>query len=294
MASTLDARWYRAFIAPAMVLLIGITFGPFLYSIYLSLHTWTLTTPGGPMFIGMANYLRLVTDRRFWYALGVTVRMLTICLAIQVPLGTGIALLLNIGDRKVLRTLFLLPMMLTPIVAALMWQMMLNNEYGSVRHMLNLIGVQDVPIWLGEPRTAPATLVLVDSWQWTPMVVLFVLAGLNTVPQHYYEAARIEGARADQMFVRIVLPVLKPVLILVTILRGMDVIKMFDIIFVLTKGGPGASTETMTYYTYRLGFGMFDMGYAATLSLVILFIGMFLSSRAIGFLRRGLDAGGDS
>lgn len=293
MISKSEKQWYLVFLLPALAVLILITFGPFLYSIWLSFHQWRLATRGGPQFVGLQNYLRMLRDMRFFGAMHITAIMLVLCLAVQIPLGFTLALLLYSEGpaRKLLRTLILLPMMITPIVAALMWQMMLNNEYGSARHILNVIGIQNVPIWLGEPTTALATLVVVDTWQWAPMVVLFVLAGLNSLPNHYFEAAQLEGARIHQTILMIIFPVLKPVITLVAILRGIDVIRMFDVIFVLTRGGPGTSTETITFYTYRQAFGFFDMGYAATLSLMILIISIILSSKAIQFLRNGIASG---
>jgi multiple sugar transport system permease protein len=278
-----DARWYLAFLLPALLMLVGITFGPFLYSIYLSFHSWTLTRPGPPTFVGFANYARMFNDGLFFGSVWTTAKMLLFCLAIQVPIGFGMALLLNRPHplMQPIRTLILLPMMVTPIVAALMWQMMFNNEYGPVRFFLNGIGIQNVPIWLGDPSTALAAIVIVDSWQWTPMIMLFVLAGLQTIPSEYYEIAELEGAASLQILRNIIIPFVQPILVVVVLLRSIDIIKLFDVIFVLTRGGPGTATETMTYFAYRRGFAEFDMGYAATLALFILALVIFASTQAI-------------
>ena len=283
-----DARWYFVFLFPALLLLVGITFGPFLYSIYLSFHSWTLTRPGAPSFVGFDNYVRMFNDGLFFRSIATTAHILILCLAVQLPIGFFMALLLNRPHPLIqpIRTLLLLPMMVTPIVAALMWQMMFNNEYGPVRFFLNALGVERVPIWLGDPNTALYAIVIVDSWQWTPMFMLFILAGLQTIPNEYYEIAALEGASPLQVFRHVIIPFVRPLLLVVVLLRGIDVIKLFDIIFVLTRGGPGSATETMTYYAYRRGFAEFDMGYAATLALFILVLAIVTSTQAIRLFGR--------
>ncbi len=283
-----DVRWYLAFLTPALILLVGITFGPFLYSIYLSFHSWTLTRPGGPAFVGFENYVRMFNDRLFFGSIATTAHLLLLCLAVQLPIGFFMAMLLNRPHPLIqpIRTLLLLPMMVTPIVAALMWQMMFNNEYGPVRFFLNALGIERVPIWLGDPSTALYAIVIVDSWQWAPMFMLFILAGLQTIPNEYYEIAALEGASPVQVFRHIIIPFVQPILLVVVLLRGIDVIKLFDVIFVLTRGGPGTATETMTYYAYRRGFAEFDMGYAATLALFILVLVIVTSTQAIRLFGR--------
>lgn len=287
-AAEAERRWYLFFLLPALALLVSITLGPFLYSVYVSLHEWSLRTAEGLTFIGFRNYVDLFKDPQFRNSILVTGSFWVLGLLIQLPVGFAIALLLNreMKVMRVLRTVILLPMMVTPIVVALMWQMMLNNEYGAVRHLLNLVGFQSVPIWLGDPRTSLLTLVVIDSWQWTPMVVLFSLAGLRTLPSDHTEAALIEGARLSHMLRYVILPWISQVLLVVVVLRTMDIIKLFDKIYVMTKGGPGTSTETMTYYAYRQGFGEFNMGYASALSVIILILVILISTRAIKLFRK--------
>lgn len=270
---------YRLFLVPALVYLVSLTLFPFLYSIYISLHSWTLTRIGPPEWCGLHNYARLLGDSQFHTAIVNTLLFLFGGLSLQLIIGFVIALLLHHEGRiyNFLRSVFLLPMMITPIAAALMWQMLYNNEYGAIRDILTRIGFTRVPIWLGDPRTALPAVMAVDAWQWTPMVVLFCLAGLNAIPPSFFEVARVEGGSLLQTIRYVVFPALKPVLLVITLLRGMDIFKIFDLIFMLTKGGPGTSTETMAYYTYRQGFAFFDMGYASALSIVILLIVTFLS-----------------
>jgi multiple sugar transport system permease protein len=282
-----EERWYALFLAPTLILLLGITFGPFLYSLYLSLTSYSLTKPGGPKFIGLQNYLTLFQNGQFQSAVLITVLMLALSLTLQLTLGVTVALLLNREGRWVnlMRSLLLLPMMITPIVAALMWQLMLNNEYGVVRYLFGLVGIASPPVWLGDPRTALLTLVVIDSWQWTPMVILFVAAALKAVPNDYIEVARIEGASYLQIVWRILLPLLRPTLVVVALLRGIDVIKLFDPIYVLTQGGPGNATETVTFHAYRTGFAFFNMGYAATMAIIIMIAVTMISSRVLQLFR---------
>jgi len=283
-----ERRWYLIFLLPALVLLVSITLGPFLFSVFVSLHDWSLRSADGMSFIGFGNYVRLFGDSQFRNSILVTGLFWVLGLLIQIPIGFAIAMLLNreMKVMRVFRTVILLPMMVTPIVVALMWQMMLNNEYGAVRHLLLLVGFESVPIWLGDPRTSLLTLVFIDSWQWTPMVVLFSLAGLRTLPSDHTEAALIEGARLRHLLRYVILPWVSQVMLVVVVLRTMDIIKLFDKIYVMTKGGPGTSTETMTYFAYRKGFGEFDMGYASALSIVILVMVILISTRAIKLFRR--------
>lgn len=282
-----DKRWYLSLLLPGVILLVAITFGPFLYTVFVSLHEHRLVRPGEIEFIGFGNYTALALIPRFRNSILVTAQFWIFGLLLQIPVGVVVALLLNRDNRvmKTYRSIVLLPMMITPIVIALMWQMMLNHDIGALRHVLNMLGADNVPIWLSGTRTAPMTLIVIDSWQWTPMVVLFALAGLRTLPNEHIEAAKVEGASDFRVIVSVMIPWLRKVLLVVIVLRTMEIFKLFETVYVMTKGGPGVATETITYFTYRTGFSQFNMGLASAAAVVILIIVITVSTLLIRVLQ---------
>jgi multiple sugar transport system permease protein len=190
---------------------------------------------------------------------------------VQLLLGMGIALLLQrqVIARGLLRTALLLPMMTTPVVVGLIWRFMYNPTQGILNYLLGQVGLP-TPNWLGSLQTGFIAVMIADIWEWTPFMVLILLAALQTLPQEPFEAAAIDGASAWQAFLHITLPLLRPTIVVAVLIRAIDSFKTFDLVYVLTNGGPGTSTETLSFYTYKWGFKFFQMGYASALSFVML------------------------
>lgn len=241
-----------------------------------------------PRFAGLGNYVALVGDSLFHKSMLNTLLFLLIALPVEIILGFIIAMLLNRDGKffKALRVPFLLPMTITPIVAALVWQMLYHNEYGALRYFLGLLGCTKIPVWLGDTKTALPCVAVVDIWQWTPFVMLLFLSSLQAIPEDYYEVAHIEGASSWQVTTKVTIPCLRPAFLVAVLFRTIDIVKLFDIIYTLTKGGPSNTTETMSYHIYRQGFGFFRMGYASALSLVVLIIVTIICQWLLKRLRR--------
>lgn len=263
---------FRLFLLPLLALLLLLTIYPTGYALVTSLTSLELTRPRDPVrFVGLVNYQEMLGSQHFWVTLQNTVILVGGAVSLQFLLGFGLALLLDRPGRAVgiVRTLFLLPTMITPIVGALTWFLLYNPTYGVINHVLRAVGIP-APVWLGDPRLAKLSIILVDVWQWTPFVMLLLLAGLAGIPGELYEAARVEGAAWWQILRYIIVPVLRPLIGVILIFRTMDAFKIFDKIYFLTDGGPGIATESVVFHTYRQGFGFFRMGYASALSVMIL------------------------
>lgn len=257
---------------PTVIVLFLLTIYPTIYSFTLSLNEWNMSNRNAVWeFVGLGNYAKILQDARFWNAAQVTGTYMFGTIATQLVLGLGIALLLQ---RQVLaaglvRTALLLPMMTTPVVVGLIWRFMFNPTQGVVNYLLGLLGIPG-PNWLGSLQTGLLSVMIADIWEWTPFMVLILLAALQTLPQEPYEAAAIDGASAWQAFLHITIPLLRPTIVVAVLLRAIDSFKTFDLVYVMTNGGPGTSTETLSFYTYKWGFKFFQMGYASALSFVML------------------------
>src|SRR6185503_18673060 len=200
-------------------------------------------------------------------------------------IGLALALLLNsqMRGRAVFRSLLLLPMMLPPVVVGVVWRLMLTSNFGAVNGTLKTFGIQtDALTWTASPKLAMASVIVADVWQWTPFVFLILLAGLQAIPQEPYEAALIDGSTAWQTFRHVTLPLLKPAILIALLLRTMDLLRVFDQIFILTEGGPGFATETVSLYIYRTAFRFSNFGYAAAMSFVLLLLTNIVS---VGYIR---------
>ena len=268
-------------LAPTVAVLLALTIYPLTYSIRISLQgesgSWTLQ-----------NFTRLVSDHFFLSALAHTLVYAAIALTAEFLIGLGLALLLNgqMRGRSIFRSLLLLPMMLPAVVVGVVWRLMLNSNFGAVNGTLKAIGINtDALTWTASTKLAMASVIAADVWQWTPFMFLILLAGLQAIPQEPYEAALIDGASAWQTFCHVTLPLLKPAILIALLLRTMDLLRVFDQIFILTEGGPGFATETVSLYIYRTAFRFANFGYAAAMSFVLLLITNVISVGYIRFLR---------
>lgn len=276
-----------AFIGPSIFALLAIGIVPLLYALWTSLHYFNLTKLKNVEFIGLENYATVMTDGAFWEAMTRTFTLLIIALPIQIILGLGIALLLHQSGMGFLRTLtrlsLVLPMATTYAVVGLLGQVMFNIKYGVINQLLGFIGFDPVN-WIGDPFNAFVVIVFWDIWQWTPFVALVLLAGLTTVPSEIEEAAKLETKRWTTVLRYIQLPYLLPGLTAVLILRTADTLKLFDMVFTLTRGGPGSSTELISLMIQRVGFRGFDQGLASAQAIILLIITIVLSQLYIRFL----------
>jgi multiple sugar transport system permease protein len=257
----------RAFILPAVIILLLLTIFPFLFSLFLSFGKVSFLGGLKIHFAGLKNWLRLFGDERFYNALSNTILIAVIAVAIEYILGLGLAWLLNRGVKgsTFFRVLFFLPMMLAPIAVGYMWRMMFNPTRGPIDHVLSLLGFPAVA-WLTEPKIVLYSIILTDIWHWTPFMILILFAGLQSIPPALLEAARVDGASGWRLFREIIFPLLIPASIAAILLRTVEVFKIIDKIYILTGGGPGIYSESMTLFGYSLGLRAFDLAYGATIA----------------------------
>ncbi|HEX8174864.1 MAG TPA: sugar ABC transporter permease [Pyrinomonadaceae bacterium] len=270
-------------LAPTMLVLLALSIYPLVYAVRVSLQT------GASARWSLDNFTRLFSDAFFQSALLHTLVYALMALTCELLLGLGLALLLNheMRARSLFRAALLVPMMLPPVVVGVVWRLALNPNFGAVNGTLKSLGVNTESLtWTASPRLAFLSVVAVDVWQWTPFVFLILLAGLQAIPQEPYEAARMDGSSAWQTFRFITLPLLKPAILIVLLLRTMDLLRVFDQIFILTEGGPGFATETVSLYIYRAAFRFGNFGYAAAMSFVLLVITNAISLVYIRLLQK--------
>ena len=270
-------------IAPAVGLLLALSIYPLIYSIQVS-----FTSEGGGFTV--AHYARLFQDRLFSTACWQTAIYLSVALLVEFLLGLGLALLVDslAHGRGVFRAGLLAPMLLPPVVAAVIWRLIYNPQFGVLNGTLRAAGISTARLtWTSGESSAMVSVLLVDIWEWTPFLFLLLSAGLQAIPQEPYEAARIDGASTWQVFCDVTLPLLKPTLVLALLLRAMDLARIFDQIFILTQGGPGFATETVSLHIYRTAFRFFNFGYAAAMSFVTLALTTLFARALLRVMRVG-------
>ena len=276
------------FTLPAVAVVFVLMVFPVFYTVYMSLHSWFASSLTVPEFIGLQNFKRAFTqDERFRNAIWLTLYFTVLATLLQLVLGVALALLLNrpFRGKGFFRSIFLMPMVATPVAIALVWMMMYNPTLGVMNYLVGLVGLGPYK-WVSDVRFVIPALAVVDTWEWTPLITLITLAGLATLPLEPYESALIDGATPAQMFWRITLPLLRPTIIVALLFRSIDCLKTFDIIYVMTAGGPGFASETLNVYTFQVGLFYFHIGYACSL-LVILFALVLGVSLILIKVRRG-------
>ena len=244
---------------------------PFGYNIYQSLFHYSMLTDTSK-FVGMGNYTGLMTNPQFLNSMKISGIIVVLALAIETVLGLLIAMALNqkFKGRTVARILLILPLGTIPVINGYMFNLLFFPEASVIDHILNTLGIISGHLpWLREPGLARTVIVLMDVWQWTPFMVLIILAGLSSIPESNYELARLDNMSSWKIFWRITLPKLKFPLVLAMLIRLMDLIKFFDGVFSMTKGGPQSATETASFYIYRVGFSTFNIGFASAASVTI-------------------------
>lgn len=275
------------YIAPAFIALGVVLVYPLGYSLWLSVHQWTMRTfRQGVPYVGFDNYSTLFSSPDFLNSIRITFTFVFLAISIEFVFGMALALLLNheIKGRGIFRSLILLPMMCTNVVIGLTWRLLLNYQYGLVNYYLGVLGFAPIE-WLSSPKVAMASVVLVDVWNTTSFVALMLLAGLQSLPEEPYEAARIDGASGLQTFFYLTLPLLRPIILVALLWRFIDTFRIFDVIYLLTAGGPARVTETVSIYVYRYGFQSFNLGIASAASFIMLLIMLLVAgilARSIG------------
>jgi multiple sugar transport system permease protein len=277
-------RNYLPFAYPALAITAAVIVFPWLFTLYMSVHEWKIGSE--PEFVGFANYLKLATDRRFLESIGHTLYFTLLAVVLPIILGTYAALIFNerFPLRGLCRAIFILPMMATPVAIALVWKMMFHPQLGVLNYILSLFGLPP-SLWHTSPETVIPTLVMVEIWHWTPLVMLIVLGGLAAAPTEPYESARLDGANVWQMFRYITLPLIMPFIVLATVIRTIDALKAFDTIFVISEGGPGTASETLNIYLYLQAFSFYNMGYASAV-VVIFFVLIIVLAMLLLWLRQ--------
>jgi len=283
-------RWFGWWmIAPSLAMLAANSIFPLVYALSVAFQSYQILIPVPHRFIGLRNFEKIFSDGLFWSSLGVTAWFITGVLLLQFPIGFGIAVLLQRLRRHqdLLVTLLLIPTIISTSVAGFQWVQLFNYQFGPINYLLGLLHLPQ-PTWTADPSLALPCLIFVDFWQWTPFMTLLLFAGLRSLPGSVIDAARIDGSTGWQLVWRVYLPLLRPVIGVAVILRVLMTFKLFDVIYVLTAGGPGTITENLAFFTYVQGFRYFDMGYAAALSILQLIVVTILAKLLIRLTRRTL------
>ena len=280
------ARQYWPFIVPAGLVVFAVILFPWIFTLYMSVHDWHIG--GDRTFVGLHNYARMLTDERFLYAAVRTLYFTAASVVLPVILGVAAAVCFhrNFPGRGIARTIFIMPMMATPVAIALVWTMMFHPQLGVLNYLLTSMGLPP-SAWVYESSTVIPTLVMVETWQWTPLVMLIVLGGLASLPTDPYEAAVLDGANMWQIFWHVTLPLVWPFIMVAAVIRGIDALKAFDTIFVISNGGPGTSSETLNILLYLQAFSFYDMGYASAIVVVFFVLIMMVTMLMLYFRQKG-------
>ncbi|MDB5827744.1 MAG: binding-protein-dependent transport system inner rane component [Variovorax sp.] len=261
-------RQLTAMSLPAVIFTVALIAFPFAYTLWMSLHDFTFG--GASMMNYGKNYLLMLGDAEFWNGLKITLILYVLSLVLQLVLGTYVAILLHTSKKLsgIVRTLMISPFVLPPVVVGMMWLVVLDPSIGAANWILQSVGLPKSD-WLASPMWVIPTVAFIDTWQWTPYVALIVLGGLQSLPPNVYEAAQIDGASRWKTFWRITLPLLMPTIVTAAILRSVDLLRFFDIIYITTQGGPGNASNTLNIYGFRKGFEFFEIGYASALMVTL-------------------------
>lgn len=271
----------RGPLLPALIFMVIVTQIPFLLTLYYSTLSWNLVRPGSRQFVGLNNYLAVIQDSQFWSVAWNTVLLIVGVVIISAFLGLLFALLLDraFPGRGVVRTLLITPFLITPVAAALIWKTtILDPNNGILNWLLSLVGIGPVD-WIGQ---FPLAMVMVELvWQWTPFMMLLILAGLTSMPRDQLEAGRVDGATGFQLFRELTLPHLRRFIELGVVLGAIYLVNTFDAIYMMTQGGPGVASANLPFYIYQRAFLGFDMGQAAAMGVVVVIFTMVIASFAL-------------
>jgi multiple sugar transport system permease protein len=267
---------YMRFVVPALIVILAVIVFPWFFTIWMSVHDWQITQT--QTYTGLENYLNLLSDQRFLESIVHTLYFTVLAVVLPVIFGVFSAVIFHqrFPWRGVLRAIFIMPMMATPVAVALVWTMMFHPQLGVLNYLLTSIGIPE-QLWVYDQATVIPSLVMVEVWHWTPLVMLIVLGGLAALPTEPYESALIDGASQWQMFWHITLPLVMPFIMVAIIIRTIDALKAFDTIFVITQGGPGTASETINIYLYLQAFSFYNIGHASAVVVVFFVLIVILS-----------------
>ncbi|MFN8594191.1 MAG: sugar ABC transporter permease [Thermomicrobiales bacterium] len=283
-------RFVLLMLTPATLLLLVLTLYPFLASFWYSLTDYSLLEPNDRDFIGLGNYASLLRGGEFWWSLRVTTLFCVMAVGVETLLALGIALLLQAETGAGwLRAVYMIPMAITPVAATFTFRLMYSPSLGVINYALERLGLPP-QAWLADPTMALPALVLVDVWQWTPFILLIVVGGLSVIPSEPLEAAALDGASGWRLFRDVTFPYLRPFLAIAVLFRFIDAFKTFDIIYVLTGGGPGTATRTLNLFAFKQGIEFLEMGYAASIAILMLVV-VTIASRLFVRMTRLLEPG---
>ncbi len=274
---------------PALIAVFGIILYPLFRTLLISLFEVKSAVAVDTPFVGLGNYVEALTAGGFWAALGRTLYFTLVSTAIELVFGLAIAWLLNakFKGRWLVRALVVLPWALPTIVNAAMWKGIYNAQYGALNGLLSRLGIIDgYQAWLADPFTALNLVIVADAWKTTPMVAIFLLAGLTAIPNEIYDAAKVDRAGPIRTFFSVTLPLLIPSIALVLVLRTVEAVKVFDIIYAMTRGGPANGTQTISFYTYVTAFSDQNYGLGSAISVIVLIIILLLTTIYLRLLRR--------
>jgi multiple sugar transport system permease protein len=269
-----DRRFGYAMIAPAVLIILFIALFPLVWTLLVSVQNISMIDED-TSFQGLMNYQRILSDGRFWEALWHTLLFTAIALPVELILGLLLAILFleELPGRPIFVALLVLPTVISPIVAGAAWRLLLDNRFGPINQVISWFAGEQVTIlWLNDPNFVYATIQIAEVWQWTPFMFLLLFASLTNVDPSLGEAARIDGAGFWRTLWSITLPVIRPVIVIALLIRSLDLFRLFDVIWILTKGGPGTRTETISIYAYVQGFQQFETSYTGAMAFVIIVI----------------------
>lgn len=284
-----DYQIKMLFIIPTLALLIAMNIFPLLWSLYLSFTKYKYGSNLPRIFIGTENYSRILSNPNIWSYFTTTAKFVLLAVFAQFLIGFGLALLFNreFKYKGIVTTLILLPMMLSPVVVGLFWKFIFDPDTGIFNYFLKILFHVEKVGWTTNPKTALFSVVIVDTWMWSPFMMLISLAGLSAIPQYLYEAADVDRASGWFKFRHITLPMVSPLLLIALLFRTMDAFKLFDLVYTLTnEGGPGVATETVSMNLYKIAFRRWDIGQASAMAYILLIIIIALSSIYIKYLNK--------
>jgi multiple sugar transport system permease protein len=277
--SRVDKTWSWLFLVPVAAILMIAAFIPLGYGLVLSLHRYKLTIASSrPVFIGFKNYLDMFKDELFIQSLTNNIKFALMTVSIEMIAGVVVAMMISDDNRltRLLIALLMVPMIIAPVASGTLWRMMLDRTYGVVNYLLSFVGIPPIS-WIADYRIAIYAVVFVDCWQFIPFVALLVLSSIKSIPTSLLDAARVDGATSWKVFTKVVLPMISPVVIIVAMIRFIDAFKIFDVIFVMTQGGPGNATEMLPTYIYRQGIKFLNVGYSSTTAILFIIAMSFVA-----------------
>lgn len=266
-----DARFGYALAAPSLTVLFLIILFPVLSALYTSLHEYTLIAPNFDIFTGFENFRLAFEDAEFRHSAWLTIKFVIGVVLLEFVIGFAVALMLNKVERfkPIYYAILLCPLLMNPVIVGLIWRMFLHPNLGIVNYLLSTIGLGPVN-WLGDTKIAIWTVIMVDIWHQVSFMIVLLLAGLASLPKEPYEAARVDGANAFQCFIHITLPMMRTVIVVTLLIRLIFAVKTYDLVYIMTRGGPGVATDLLSYFIYREAFVGLDIGKASAMSIILL------------------------